>query len=83
MLTEKNEQIEKLIKHYSNFYSRQNTALLEAFDSLKCLQTIDKVDSVRTIEKLNSGIDDLTDGKTLESENIPPNLIIHGSIPYY
>ena len=46
-----------------------------ALDSIECLQTIDELNSVPSIEELNGNIDHLTNGKTRESYNIPPDLI--------
>ena len=67
--------MERWVKDYSKLYSRQNTVSQNALDSLECLQTMDELDAVPSIDELNIAIDYLTNGKTPGSDNIPPDLI--------
>ena len=75
ILTDNNKQMERWVEHYSNLYSRLNTVSPNALDSLECLQTIDELDTVPSIDELNVAIDLLTNGKTPGSDNILPDLI--------
>ena len=60
-------------------YSFQNTVSPEAFDSIEFLQTMDELDSVPTIMKLSSAIDNLSNGKSQGADNTPPSLITYKS----
>ena len=63
--------MDRWVEHYSNLYFRQNTVSPEAFDSLKCLQTMIELYSVPGIDKINCVIPQI---KVPGSDNIPPDL---------
>ena len=68
ILTDNNELMEKWVKHYSNLYSRQNTVSQNVLDSLECLQTMDELDAIPSIDELNIAIVHLTNGKAPGSD---------------
>ena len=70
----KNKQMNRWVEHYSNLFSSQNTISPEGFDSLECLQTMDELDSIPTIEELNTAIH-LTNDKAPRLGNISSYLI--------
>lgn len=76
-ITDKSQQMERWVEHYSDLYSRQNTVSPSALDAMECLPTINELDAEPTLDELSKAIDSLAAGKAPGSDGIPPDLIKH------
>ena len=72
--TDKGQQIERWVEHYSDLYSRQNIVSPAALDTIQCLPTMEELDTEPTVEELSKAIDRMAAGKAPGSEGIPPHL---------
>ena len=77
IITDKGQQMERWVEHYSDLYSRENTVSPAALDIIECLPTMDELDSEPSVEDLSKAIDSLTSGKAPGNDGIPPELIKH------
>ena len=77
VITDKGQQMERWVEHYSDLYSRQNVVMTAALDAIECLPAIEELDIEPTIEELNKAINSLASGKAPGSDGIPPDLIKH------
>ena len=77
VITDKGQQMERWVEHYSDLYSRQNVVTTAALDAIECLPAIEELDIEPTIEELNKAINSLASGKAPGSDGIPPDLIKH------
>ena len=50
ILTDKVQQMERWVEHYSDLYSRENTVSPAALDAIECLPTIDELASEPFVE---------------------------------
>ena len=50
IITDKVQQRERWVEHYSDLYSRKNTVSPAALDVIECLPTIDELDSGPLVE---------------------------------
>ena len=66
-----------MVNHYSDLYSRENTAPPAALDVSDCLPTMGELDSEPLVEELSKAIDSLASGKAPDTNVIPPDLIKH------
>ena len=77
IITDKGQQMERWVEHYSDLYSRENTVSPAALDVIECLPTMDELDSEPSVEDLSKAIDSLASGKAPGNDGIPPELIKH------
>ena len=77
VITDKGQQMERWVEHYSDLYSRQNVVTTAALDAIECLPAIEELDIELTIEELNKAINSLASGKAPGSDGIPPDLMKH------
>ena len=59
IITDKCQQMERWVEHYSDLYSRENTVSTAALDVIDCLPTMDELDSEPLVEELSKAIDSL------------------------
>ena len=50
IITDKGQQMERWVEHYSDLYSRENTVSPAALDVIECLPTMDELDSEPSVE---------------------------------
>ena len=72
VIPEREHQLERWVKHYSDFYSRQNIVSPSALDDVEYLPTMETLDTEPTLEELSKAIDSLASGTTPGSIRIPP-----------
>ena len=77
IITDKVQQMERWVEHYSDLYSRENTVSPAALDVIECLPTMYELDSEPSVEDLSKAIDSLASGKAPGNDGIPPELIKH------
>ena len=77
IITDKGQQMERWVEHYSDLYSRENTVSPAALDVIECLPTMDELDSEPSVEELSKAIDSLASVKAPDNDGIPPELIKH------
>ena len=77
IITDKGQQMERWVKHYSDIYSRENTVSPAALVVIECLPTMDELDSEPSVEELSKAIDSLASCKAPGNDGIPPDLINH------
>ena len=77
VITDKGQQMERWVEHYSDFYSRQNVVTTAALDAIECLPVMEELDTEPTIEELSKAINSLAAGKAPGSDGIPPDLVKH------
>ena len=75
IITDKGQQMERWLEHYSDLYSRENIVSLATLDVTECLPTMDELDSEPSVEELSKAIDSLASGKASRNDGIPPELI--------
>lgn len=75
VLSDKNQQMERWVEHYTDLYSTQNTMTVSALDAFDCLPTMDELDVEPTLEELSKAIDNLASGKAPGNDGIPPDLL--------
>ena len=71
IITDRGQQMERWVEHYSNLYSMQNIVSPSALDAMDCLFTIDELDAEPMVEDLSKAIDSLASDKALGSDGIP------------
>ena len=75
-LTDKKDQMERWIEHYSNLYSQTRDADLELLDqAIPQLSVMDDLDNPPTEEELIVAIDALSSGKAPGNDSIPAEII--------
>ena len=77
IITDKGQQMESWVEHYSDLYSRENTVSPAALDAIESLPTMDELDSEPLVEELSKAIDSLALGKAPGNDGIPLDLIKH------
>ena len=77
VITDQGQQMERLVEHYSNLYSRENTVTPSALGAIKCMPIMEELNAEPTVDELSKVIDCLAAGKAPGSDNIPPDLIKH------
>jgi len=78
VITDKGQQMERWVEHYSDLYSsRQNVVTTAALDAIECMPVMEELDTEPTTEELNKTINSLASGKAPGSDGIPPDLIKH------
>ena len=75
VITDQGQQMNRWVEHYSELYSRENTATPSALDSIESLPVMEELDVLPTEEELSKAIDSLAPGKAPGSDSIPPDLI--------
>ena len=65
IITDKGQQMERWVEHYSDLYSRENTVSPAALDAIECLPTMDELDSEPSVEEFSKVIESLASGKAL------------------
>lgn len=77
IITDKGQQMERWVEHYSDLYSKENTVSDSALEAIERLPTMNELDAVPTVVELSKAIDSLASGKAPGSDGIPPDLIKH------
>ena len=77
IITDKGQQMERWVEHYSDLYPRENTVSPAALDVIECLPTMDELESEPSVEEHSKAIDNLASGKAPDNDGIPPELIKH------
>ena len=62
IITDKCQQIERWVEHYSDLYSRENIVSPATLDVIECLPTMDELDSEPSVEELSKASDSLASG---------------------
>ena len=65
-IKDKSKQMERLVEHYSELYSKVNVVSDEALMAMESLSIMDELDSEPTLEEINIALDQLSFGKTRE-----------------
>lgn len=76
-ITDKGQQMERWVEHYSELYSRENVVVASAIDAIEPLPTMTDLDVEPSQEELSKAIDSLACGKAPGIDGIPPELIKH------
>nr|XP_058967531.1 craniofacial development protein 2-like [Pocillopora verrucosa] len=71
-ITDKGQQMERWVEHYSDLYSRQNVVTSSALDAIKCLPVMEELDNEPTNDELSKAINSLASRKAPGSDGIPP-----------
>ncbi len=71
MITDKGQQMERWVEHFSDLYSRENTGSTAALYVIQCLPTMDELDSEPSLEEPSKAIDSLASGKASGNDGIP------------
>ena len=77
IITDKGQQMERWVEHYSDLYSREITVSPTALDVIDFLPIMDELDSEPSVEELSKALDSLASGKAPDNDGIPPELIKH------
>ena len=75
VITKKSKQMGRLVEHYSELYSKENTVVTSALDAIEPLAILEELDAEPTLANLRKAIDSLACGKTPDTDGIPPDLI--------
>ena len=75
VITDKGQQMERWVEHYSQLYSRDNVVVTSALDAIEPLPIMEELDAERTLGEISKAIDSLTFGKAPGIDGIPPDLI--------
>ena len=75
VITDKGQQMERWLEHYSDLYSKENTVSHSALEAIERLPTMDELDAEPTVVEFGKAIDRLASGKAPGSDGIPPDLI--------
>ena len=70
IITDKGQQMERWVEHYSELYSRQNVVTTSALDAIKCLSVMGELDNEPTIDELSKAINNLASRKAPGSGGI-------------
>ena len=76
-ITDKKEQMERLVEHYLELYSTQNVVTDAALDAISQLPVLEELDDEPTVE-LGKAIDALATGKAPGEDGMPPEVIKAG-----
>ncbi len=76
-ITDKNQQLERWVEHYSELYATENIVSAHALDAIDDLPVIEGLDLVPTLENLSKAINSLSSVRAPGSDGIPPDLIKH------
>ena len=57
IISDKGQQMERWVEHYSDLYSRENTVSPAALEVIECLSTMDELDPEPSVEELSKAID--------------------------
>ena len=76
-ITDKEQQMERWVEHYSDFYSRQDLVTTSALDAIKCLPVMGELDNEPATDELSNAINSLALRKVPGIDGIPPDLIKH------
>ena len=68
VITDKGQQMERWVEHYSDLYSRQNVVTTAALDAIECLPVMEELDTEPTTEELNKAINSLHRKKLRDSK---------------
>ena len=82
IITDKGQQMERWVEHYSDLYSRQNVATTAVLDAIECLPVMGQLDTELTTEELNNAIYSLASGKAPGSDGISPTWSSTARLPY-
>ena len=76
-ITDKHQQLERWVKHYSELYATENVVSAQVLDAIDDLPVMEELDSVPTLEDLSKAVNSLSSGRAPGSDGIPPDLIKH------
>ena len=74
LFTDKTQQLNRWVEHYSALYGEETTVDASAVDQLQELETRHDLDARPTIEELQDAISDLPNSKAAGSDGIPAEL---------
>ena len=66
VITDKDKQLDRWVKHYSELYSRENVVHQSVLDAINHLPLMPELDKVPSIEELSKAIDRLPLGRPME-----------------
>ena len=75
LLTNKAQQMERWVEHYSELYSRHNVLSPSALDATVNLPPLDDLDAEAIMVELRHAIKQLKPGKAPGNGSIPPDLL--------
>ena len=75
VIADKAKQLDRLVKHYSELYTRENVVHQSALDAIDHLLLMPELDEVLSIKELSKAIDRLPSGKTPGKDCIPAEII--------
>ena len=75
MLTDRDQQMERWVEHYSELYSRETVITNAALIAIRDLPMMEELDNEPTVEDLSKAIDSLSCGKAPGCDSVPPEVI--------
>ncbi|KAJ8042533.1 hypothetical protein HOLleu_13607 [Holothuria leucospilota] len=80
IITDRNKQICRWVKHYLEIYSRKNIVIDEALTAIKDLPVVEELDYEPTLEELIKAIDTPKSNQVAGKDGIPPEIIKFGKL---
>ena len=74
-LTDRDQQMERWVEHYSELYSRETVVTNAALNAIRDLPMMEELDNEPTVEDLSKAIDSLSCGTAPGCDSIPPEVI--------
>ena len=75
VITDKGEQMDRWVEHYSELYPRENTVVASALDAIEPLPIMEELYAEPTLAELSKAMKSLAYGKAPGTDSIPPDLI--------
>ncbi|XP_069158045.1 uncharacterized protein [Procambarus clarkii] len=75
IIKDRDQQMNRWMEHYSEFYSRENLVSIEALDAIECLPIMEELDLQPTVEEVEKAVDSLSSGKGPGDNGIPPEVL--------
>ncbi|XP_069179020.1 uncharacterized protein [Procambarus clarkii] len=75
IIKDRDEQMNRWMEHYSEFYSSENLVSVEALDAIECLPIMEELDLEPTVEEVEKTLDLLSLGKAPGDDRIPTDVL--------